>query len=89
MPPEPPIQQPAPQGVVLPPIAELPLLDDDEALQETQVDPSSRMQPDTPEHLVRKGGQTGIILTEAELERLRRQSDRPLFIYTPKPTKRR
>jgi hypothetical protein len=75
---------------VLPPVAEIPFLDDDEALQETQIDPTSaRQQPDTPEHLVRRGGQTGIILTDEELERLRTQSDRPLFIYTPKPTKRR
>ena len=85
---EPPIQQTAPEGVVLPPNADLPHLEEDEALYETQIDPASSVQH-RPDHLVRKGGQTGIILTEEELERLRRQSDRPLFIYTPKPTKRR
>ena len=85
---EPPIQQPAPEGVVLPPIAEIPLLEDDEALYETQADPATTVQA-SDDQLVRRGGQTGIILTEEELERLRRQSDRPLFIYTPKPTKRR
>lgn len=74
---------------MLPPIAEIPLLDDDESLYETQVDPNSAIQSDPADHLVRRGGQTGIILTDEELERLRRQSDRPLYIYTPKPTKRR
>jgi len=81
--PEPPIQQPTPKGIVLP------LLDEDESLHETQIDPMSRALQPTHDSLVRKGGQTGIILTEAELERLRQQPDRPLFIYTPKPTKRR
>ena len=73
---------------MLPPIAELPPLEGDEALYEMQIHPDQTLQ-DSDEHLVRKGGQTGIILTEEELERLRRQSDRPLYIYTPKPTKRR
>lgn len=86
---EPPIQQTAPHGIELPPVAEIPLLEDDESLHETQIDPASRVQADAPDHLVRKGGKTGVILTEAELERLRRMTDRPLFIYTPKPTKRR
>ncbi len=85
---EPPIHQPSPQGVVLPPVADLdsdlPMLNEDEALFETQIDPMSR-----PDSLVRKGGKTGILLTEAELERLRQQPDRSVFIYTPKSNKRR
>jgi hypothetical protein len=89
LPPEPPIRQPVPAGIVLPPVAEIPFLDEDEALQETQIDPMSAAPQSLPEPLERKGGQTGIILTDEELERLRQQPDRPLFIYTPKPTKRR
>lgn len=89
IPPEPPIQQTAPVGIVLPPEAELPLLDEDDSLQETQIDPASAINLNKADPLERKGGQTGIILTEEELERLRQQPDRPLFIYTPKSNKRR
>ncbi|NJR12696.1 zinc ribbon domain-containing protein [bacterium] len=89
--PEPPLQQPAPRGVVLPPFADLPLLDDEDARAETQIDPASAHPPSPldEEPLIRRGGKTGIILTEKELARLRQQSERPMFIYTAKPLKRR
>jgi len=87
--PEPPIQQPAPMGVVLPPEAEIPLLDEEDSLAETQIDPTSAAQDGDPDALVRRGGQTGIILTEDELKHLREQPNRPLFIYTSKSSKRR
>jgi hypothetical protein len=87
--PQPPIQQPAPVGIVLPPVAEIPLLDEEDSLAETQIDPTSALPPDSSDALVRRGGQTGVILTDDELARLRKQPDRPLFIYTPKSPKRR